>query len=170
MRLAALLLLVGATDAAASSALAMDVSALTAASSEVVRARVASSRAEWSGDHRRIVTRVDLEVLESWKGLAVGRLTVLQPGGARDGLVQQVAGVAPLAPGEEVVLFLARSGPYHRVVGLAQGVYRISRRPDAEAFPASLEGLDLVAPPGGVIAPRTTISLARLRAQVEEGR
>ena len=50
---------------------------------------------------------------------------MVQPGGERDGIGQRVSGVAPPASGERVVLFLERAGPYHRVVGLAQGVYRV---------------------------------------------
>ncbi len=54
-----------------------------------------------------------------------GRITVVQPGGERDGIGQRVSGVAELSSGERVVLFLERAGPLHRVVGLAQGVYRV---------------------------------------------
>jgi len=114
------------------------------------------------------VTRVDLEVLESWKGGATGRLTVVQPGGELDGIGQRVAGVATLGRGEEVVLFLERSGPHHRVVGLAQGVYRVSTASGIrQAVPASLDGLALVPPAGPPPAARTALSLAQLRETVQ---
>jgi hypothetical protein len=170
MRIAALLVVLSSMDAVASSAIAMDVPALTAASSEVVRARVTSARAEWSGDHRRIVTHLSIDVLDTWKGHATAQLTVLQPGGERDGLTQLVPGVATLAPGEEVVLFLARTGPYYRVVGLAQGVYRVSSESSPRALPASVEDLELVAPAGRTPGPRVPVALDRLRAQVEAAR
>src|SRR5215471_9401007 len=170
MRIAALLVLLASMDAVASNAIAMDVPALTAAASEVVRARVTSARAEWTGDHRRIVTYVGVEILETWKGRPGEQLTVLQLGGERDGLVQHVSGVASLGTGEEVVLFLARAGPYHRVVGLAQGVYRISSGPSPRALPASVEGLELVAPPGRAPRARTPLAISQLRAQVQEAR
>ena len=153
--------------------MALDLPALTAASSEVVRARVLSSRAEWSGDHRRLVTRVEVEILETWKGNAAARLTVVQPGGQRDGLVQHVSGVAALEPGQQAVLFLARTGPHHRVVGLAQGVYRVapdSLQAEPRAMPASVEDLTLVAPAGRSVPARTPLLLSELRQQVQDAR
>ncbi len=168
-----LLTLLLATAVLASTAVQMDLPALTAAASDVVEARVVSSTASWTGDHRRIVTHVVVEVGEAWKGTASGRITVVQPGGERDGIGQHVSGVARLASGERVVLFLERSGPYHRVVGLAQGVYRIvSTQSTAElrAVPAALEGLDLVPPPGGAPAVRVALPLSELRGQVQAAR
>jgi len=107
-------------------------------------------------------------VLEAWKGNATGRLTVVQPGGEVDGIGQRVSGVAELGPGEEVVLFLERTGSLHRVVGLAQGVYRVSTVSGVrQAVPASLEGLDLVAPPGPDPAARRTVPLPQLREAVQ---
>jgi hypothetical protein len=162
------LLLTATAPALASTAVQMDVPALTAHATDVVRGRVLSSAAAWTGDHRRIVTRVEVEVLETWKGSASGRLTVVQPGGEVDGIGQRVLGVAALGKGEEVVLFLERAGPHHRVVGLAQGVYRVPAAGGAQqAVPASLEGLDLVAPAGPPPAPRRPLPLPQLREAVQ---
>ncbi|MGZ6163676.1 MAG: hypothetical protein ACXWLS_10130, partial [Myxococcaceae bacterium] len=47
--------------------------------------------------------QLEVEVLETWKGSAAGRLTVVQPGGEVDGIGQRVTGVAQLAQGEELV-------------------------------------------------------------------
>ena len=164
-------LLATAAPALASSAIQMDVPALTAHATDVVRGRIVSAVPGWTGDHRRIVTRVEVEVLETWKGTAAGRLTVVQPGGEVDGIGQRVSGVAELGPGEEVVLFLERSGPLHRVVGLAQGVYRVSGASAArQAVPASLEGLELVAPAGPAPAARRAVPLPQLREAVQAAR
>ncbi|HZX40587.1 MAG TPA: hypothetical protein VFE93_02035 [Myxococcaceae bacterium] len=166
----ALLLFVTA-PALASTALQMDLSSLTAQATDVVRGRVISSTPSWTGDHRRIVTRVEVEVLEAWKGSATGRLTVVQPGGELDGIGQRVTGVAQLGPGEELVLFLERTGQHHRVVGLAQGVYRVSSAAGVrQAVPASLEGLELITPAGPAPAARQAMPLARLREAVQEAR
>lgn len=165
------LILTAGLPALASTALRMDVPALTASSTHVVRGRVLSSVAAWTGDHRRIVTRVELEVLETWKGTASDRLTVLQPGGELDGIGQRVTGLAQLSTGEEVVLFLERTGPHHRIVGLAQGVYRVSTAAGArQAIPASLEGLELMSPPGAPPAVRRAMSVAALREAVRAAR
>jgi len=165
------MLLATAIPALASTAIQMDVPALTAHATEVVHGRIVSSVPGWTGDHRRIVTRVEVEVLETWKGTVAGKLTVVQPGGEVDGIGQRVSGVAELGPGEEVVLFLERTGPNHRVVGLAQGVYRVSTAAGTrQAVPASLEGLDLVAPAGPAPAARRALSLPQLREAVQAAR
>ena len=70
-------------------------------------------------------------------------------------------------------LFLERSGPYHRVVGLAQGVYRVvpvEGSTELRAVPAALEGLELVAPPGQTPAARTPVPLSELRTSVQAAR
>jgi len=171
MKPLALALLLGvAAPALASTALQMDVPALTTHATDVVRGKVLASTPTWTGDHRRIVTRVEVEVLETWKGSAAGRITVLQPGGELDGIGQRVSGVAELGAGEEVVLFLERAGPHHRVVGLAQGVYRVSSAGARQAVPASLEGLELVPPPGATPAARRAMPLPQLREAVQAAR
>ncbi len=88
-----------------------------------------------------------------------------------DGIGQRVTGIAQLAQGEELVLFLERRGPYHQVVGLAQGVYRVSSPAGLQqAVPASLEGLELVTPPGPAPAARRAMPLPQLRAAVHSAR
>ena len=162
-----------ATPVLASTAVQMDLAALTAAASDVVEARVVSSSASWTGDHRRLVTHVLVEVGETWKGTASGRITVVQPGGERDGIGQRVSGVAPLASGERVVLFLERNGPYHRIVGLAQGVYRVvstAGTAELNAVPAALEDLELVPPPGRAPAARRPLPVSELRSAVQAAR
>jgi len=173
MRRPRTLLLLGALLALpshASTALQLDVEGLTAAATDVVHGRVLSETSGWSGDHRRIVTRVAVAVLERWKGSAAGQVTVVRPGGHVGDLVQDVSGVAELRPGDEVVLFLARTGPYHRVVGLSQGIYLVSSGPEPQALPVSAQDLELVAPPGRTPSPRVPVALSQLRTQVKEAR
>jgi hypothetical protein len=163
--------LVLAAPARASTAVQMDVPALTRAASDVVRARAVSTRCAWTEDHRRLVTFVEMEVLEAWKGPAPARLTVLQPGGEREGVGQRVEGVTPLVVGEEVVLFLEHQGPIHRVVGLSQGVYRVVRTAEASAaraVPADVRGLALVSAPGRAGEPRAPVLLEGLRESVRQ--
>ncbi|HUM12445.1 MAG TPA: hypothetical protein VLT82_15975, partial [Myxococcaceae bacterium] len=96
--------------------------------------------------------------------------TVVQPGGERDGIGQHVSGVAPLPVGERVVLFLERTGAEHRVVGLAQGVYRVvpsAGTGELRAVPAALEGLELISPPGPAPGLRAPLSVSELRSSVE---
>jgi len=167
--LAAITLLFAA-PAFASAALKMDVPALTAAASDVVDARIVSSTPVWTGDHRRIVTHVVVEVREAWKGRATGRITVVQPGGELDGIGQRVSGVTALSAGERVVLFLERVGAQHRIVGLAQGVYRVvpdDGTAEVRAIPAPLDGLELVTNAGQQPAARAPVPISALRASVQ---
>jgi hypothetical protein len=168
-----LLTLIAAGAALASTAVRLDTPALVAAATDVVDGNVVSSTSVWTGDHRRIVTQVVVEVRDTWKGTAAGRITVVQPGGERDGIGQRVSGVALLSSGERVVLFLERTGPYHRVVGLAQGVYRVvpvEGSTELRAVPAALEGLELVSPPGQTPVARAPLSLSALRSSVQATR
>ncbi|HEY1908514.1 MAG TPA: hypothetical protein VGG91_20865 [Myxococcaceae bacterium] len=168
--LLAVLILLAAGTALASTAIRMDTPALTAAATDVVDGNVVSSAAVWTGDHRRIVTHVVVEVRDAWKGTASGRITVVQPGGELDGIGQHVSGVAPLATGDRVVLFLERTGTMHRVVGLAQGVYRVvpvQGSGELRAVPAALDGLDLVTPAGRAPDGRAPVALSQLRAAVQ---
>jgi hypothetical protein len=158
-----------AAGAEASSVVQMDVAALTRAASDVVRVRVSSTECAWTDQHRRLVTLVQVEVLERFKGQATGTLRVVQPGGELDGIGQRVFGVAKLAVGEEVVLFLEQKGPWRGIVGLAQGAYRVERAPGASvarAVPADLHGLTLVPPRGGTLELRHPVSLEALRDEV----
>lgn len=173
MRTCSLLFLVAAGTALASTAIRMDTPALTAAATDVVDGNVVSSSALWTGDHRRIVTHVVVEVRDAWKGTASGRITVVQPGGERDGIGQHVSGVAALATGERVVLFLERTGAMHRVVGLAQGVFHVvpvEGTGELRAVPAALDGLELVNPAGPAPAARAPVALSQLRAAVQAAR
>jgi hypothetical protein len=148
----------------------MGVPALTRAASEVVRVRVASSRCAWTEDHRRLVTLVEMDVLERWKGETGKRLTVLQLGGEKDGIGQRVEGVLSLATGEELVLFLERQGGLYRVVGLSEGIYRVERPSGAglpRAVPASVPGLVLLsAAPEVAAQQRVALPLETLRRAV----
>jgi len=158
-----------AAPALATSAVQMDAPALTHAATDIIRGRVVSSRSAWTDDHRRLVTFVDVDVLENWKGHAGDKLTLVQPGGERDGFGQSVAGVAPLGVGEELVLFLERQGPLFRVVGLSQGVYRVESAPSggaARAVPVVVEGLHLVPPAGRMPGARRALPLEELRGLV----
>lgn len=156
----------------ASTALDLSVEELTLRAGRVVRARVVGTGARWSAGGRRIVTETRLEVLEALAGEARSReLRVVQPGGAVDGLVQEVIGAAQFSPGEEVVVFLepAGAGPTSRVVGMALGKFRVLR-PDGKAAQVRRDGLERVRvlhpmthrPQG----PERALSLDALRAQI----
>jgi hypothetical protein len=103
--------------------LALDLPALVGRADRIAVVDVAGVRSTWNATHDRIVTAVDLTVVDGWKGgLAAGaRLTVLQPGGTVGDVTTTVDGMPRFEPGERALVFL--HGPPGRatVVGLTQG-------------------------------------------------
>jgi hypothetical protein len=165
--------LVLAPLARASVAIELTVGDLTREADLVVIGTVSSTRAVWSQDHRRITTRVVLQPEAAWKGrIPAAGIVVLLPGGQLDGLGQEVSGVPEAAVGERVVLFLRRRGPWFRLVGMAQGFFRVPPVTDGSAAQAirNYDGLKLV--PGDSartpVPEPLSLSLDGLQARVAE--
>lgn len=120
-------------SASATSMLRVDLPELSRSADVIVHGTVRRLESRWSGDGRRIVTDVELQVTEALKGDASGTLVITQPGGRVGDIGQRVSGLATFTPSEEVVVFLERQGDRDfRVVGLAQGKYSVQRTPGRE--------------------------------------
>jgi hypothetical protein len=114
--------------ASATSMLKVDLPELAQSADVIVHGSVRRVASRWSGDGRRIVTDVEIQVTEVLKGQAGGTLLVTQPGGQVGDIGQKVSGLASFAPEEEVVVFLERRGAQaFRVSGMAQGKYKVLR-------------------------------------------
>jgi hypothetical protein len=115
-------LLVGlSVSSRATTMVALSTEELFQKSDVVAVVQVRSAQTVRSGG--RLVTHVETEVSESFKGTAAGAsLTVLTLGGTEGRIGQQVEGAARFVPGESCVVFLRRvaDGVYH-VVGMEQG-------------------------------------------------
>lgn len=132
--LGALALVFVAHTAGATSLLYRDVPGLTRDADLIVRGKVVRQESRWTGDKRRIITDVELEVSETLKGNARSRVLIRQPGGVVGDIGQKVAAVATFSRGEDVVVFLERRGDDSFVVsGMAQGKYRIERSTDGRS-------------------------------------
>lgn len=119
------------STAGATTVLYRDVPALTKDSDAIVRGKVTSVQSRWSGDHRRIVTDVQVAVEETLKGAPGRSVTIHQPGGVVGDIGQRVDGLASFGVGEEVLVFLQQRGPSgYLVSGMAQGKYRVERSAD----------------------------------------
>jgi hypothetical protein len=95
-------------------------------SSAVARLRCLGSEFHW--DRGELFTETRFEVLEQNKGLLPGVVTVRTIGGSYGHLHSHVDGVPVFHNGEEVYLFLwEKSGEPYRVLGWAQGTFRIAR-------------------------------------------
>ncbi|NVJ20388.1 MULTISPECIES: hypothetical protein [Myxococcus] len=127
--------LLGALPAAATTQLRVDLSQLSRDSDTVIHGVVRRVESRWSGDGRRIVTDVEVEVKEPLKGQPGNTVLVTQPGGQVGDIGQVVHGLASFKTGEEVVIFLRKRGTQaFRLSGEAQGKYQVQR--DAAGKPA----------------------------------
>lgn len=100
-------------------------------SSAVARLRCLGSEFHW--ERGELWTETRFEVLERDKGLLSGIVTVRTIGGISGHLHSHVDGVPVFRSGEEVYLFLwERPGEPYRVLGWAQGTFRIARHAGTE--------------------------------------
>jgi len=96
----------------------LDAGTLVARSQLVVFGRVEAMQSRWDGG--RIVTDLQIGVLDAAKGAPQSHLPVVVSGGAVDGVRMRVIGAAEFDLGEEAILYLNHSDAW-RLVHLAQG-------------------------------------------------
>jgi hypothetical protein len=112
-----------AARADASLVVALDTSELTKRADHVAVADVVSVESAWDEGHHKILTTIDLSVVESWKGgaLPASHLTIVQPGGTVGDIAMVVFGLSQFVPGERTLVFLRGKTSAAGVVGMAQG-------------------------------------------------
>ena len=99
---------------------------MIAKSTAIVRGKITSSWAAFSGPV--IYTHYRVQVSESFKGASQGTVEVLVPGGEANNLRQSFAGAPQLNPGEDYVLFLwTGKTRTTMVIGLTQGLFSLDR-------------------------------------------
>ena len=132
---AAVLGVVLALPADASSVVPMSVPTLADHAGQVIVGDVASTRSYWAQDPRRIETEIAFEDVEYLKGrLAHSGSTfrLIVPGGTVGRTSERLAGAPTFAAGERWLLFLLPQYKTHPVVGIWQGAFRIES--DAEGI------------------------------------
>ena len=103
-----------------------DLRELTTDARAVAHGRVVALEAQWLEGRRSIETLVTLEVVTYVKGDLGRTVTLRVPGGQMGPYRSVMLGAPTFVEGEEVVVFLAASGPaIPHLVGLAQGVFRV---------------------------------------------
>lgn len=161
--------------AGATTLLRADLPELAQTSDAIVHGTVRRVESRWSGDGRRIVTDVEIQVTEALKGQAGqagGTVLVTQPGGRVGDIGQRVSGLAAFTPGEEVVVFLERRGKQaFRVSGMAQGKYQVQRTEggkSAMAVPEPTGDVLLLDPDSGqpTATSLRSLSLTELKAAI----
>ena len=120
---AALTGLAASSDVQASLVMALDLKELVGRSDHIVVSDVVSIQAAWDAKHEHIMSTIQLNVVEAWKGPAkpATRLTVVQPGGTVGDITMVVFGLSQFKPGERSLIFLRGKMEAASVVGMAQG-------------------------------------------------
>jgi hypothetical protein len=106
----------------------MSLSELVAASDRIVVVKVISVQAAWDSSHRKILSTIEVDIEQIWKGDAAtaSRTSIVQPGGTVGDIEMAVGGMPQFAPGEKALLFLhGRARP--QVVGMSQGKRTLER-------------------------------------------
>ncbi len=124
--LLAAVLLVPAAALHATVYVSADLGELTTDARAVAYGRVVALEAQWLEERRSIETLVTLEVETYAKGDLGRTVTLRVPGGQMGPYRSIMLGAPTFVEGEQVVVFLAASGPsIPHLVGLAQGVFRV---------------------------------------------
>jgi hypothetical protein len=118
-----------AVPARASLVLALDTPGMVQRASHIVVADVVSVNAAWDDGHQRILTTVDLAVVEAWKGTMTpaSHVKIVQPGGTVGDMTMVVFGMSRFVAGERTLVFLEGTPEAARVVGMAQGKRAVRR-------------------------------------------
>ncbi|MGH9146916.1 MAG: hypothetical protein ACRD1Q_09415 [Vicinamibacterales bacterium] len=123
-------LVVVAPTARATTFAAADFSELVLAARAIAHGRVIDVQPQLSDGRRRVETLVTLQVATYLKG-SLGSTVVFRVPGGQLGRYRTIILDAPnFVPGDEVVLLLGSRGPsVPYVLGLSQGVYRVTGDP-----------------------------------------
>jgi hypothetical protein len=116
-----------------------DLGALARDARTIARGRVVAVQGRWTDDRRTIETIVTLEAEEYLKGALGPELQFRVPGGIFGRYRNIVVGAPQFVVGQRTIVFLGARGPsVPYVLGLSQGVFRIS---------AASDGSPVVTPP-----------------------
>ena len=101
---------------------AMSVAEMVSLSDRIVVGKVRSVSAAWDAQHRKILSTIEVEIEESWKGPVSDsrHVTIVQPGGSVGEIEMTVQGMASFSVGESTLVFL-RGQKRFQVVGMSQG-------------------------------------------------
>ena len=141
--LSTLTILFLSTQTMATSVEYMNLVSLTDEADFIFRGAVIKHNSFW--DENIIFTNVDIQVQECLKGRCPKVITILQPGGQIDDLVQHIEGLQSFEKGEEILLFV-QEGKYadrYSVLGLNQGRFYLEMEEDTRMAKQNLDGLIL---------------------------
>jgi hypothetical protein len=113
-------------SARATSVRALDFQTLTKNADVIAHGQVVALASQWASDRNAIETVVTVLVSDYLKGDLGAQIVFRVPGGKIGRLRSITAGAPVFEEGEDVIVFLASSGPaFPRIVGFNQGVFRV---------------------------------------------
>jgi hypothetical protein len=117
------------SPASASLILALDLPTLVTRADQISVVDVVSIKPGWNAEHSRIVTTIDVAVVDCWKGTAApgSHVQIVQVGGTVGELTMRIDGMPHFERGERALLFLRGKAERASVVGMAQGKRPVSR-------------------------------------------
>jgi hypothetical protein len=126
---AGLLALALPSAANASLIVALDTPTMVKEADHIAVVDVVSVNAAWDAGHEKILSTIELSVVESWKGSMspAARIKVVQPGGTVGDMSMVVSGMTRFTPGERALVFLRGRPDSAAVVGMAQGKRAVQR-------------------------------------------
>jgi hypothetical protein len=143
------LFLAMAVSARATVLIPADLGELSRDAIAIARGRVVALDTQWTEDRGTIETIVTLEVESYLKGDFGGTLRFRVPGGDFGRFRSVVVGAPQFAVDQRVVVFLGARGPsVPYVLGLSQGVFRVSRAADNSGW---LVTSPVLAPPASTV-------------------
>jgi hypothetical protein len=126
-----LLFLIAGVPSRATVLIPADLGELSRDALAIARGRVAALDSQWTEDHGTIETIVTLEVDAYLKGSLGATLRFRVPGGDLGRFRSVVVGAPAFAVDERVVVFVGARGPtVPYLLGMSQGVFRLSRSAD----------------------------------------
>jgi len=115
----------------------VSIETMAGQASLIAEGHAVSSWSQWNPQHTIIITYTRFRVSRALKGAAGGEVTIRQPGGSVGVYKDVVHGLRYLKSGEEAVVFLQESDDHDGsmvIVGLMQGMFRMSRDNSGEAY------------------------------------
>lgn len=105
----------------------LDLKKLAGNAEVILHGRVIALSPQWASDRQGIDTLVTVQVTSYLKGNFGAQITFRVPGGKIGRLRSVRVGAPVFHEGEEVIVFLAATGPvFPHIVGFNQGVYRVT--------------------------------------------
>jgi len=130
-----LLFLIAGVPSRATVLIPADLGELSRDALAIARGRVAALDSQWTEDHGTIETIVTLEVDAYLKGSLGATLRFRVPGGDLGRFRSVVVGAPAFAVDERVVVFVGARGPtVPYLLGMSQGVFRLSRSADRSGW------------------------------------